>query len=288
MAKPRIHWDHYFAQWMTHWLPQYDLRVEAKPQFSQLPLEADVMVIRRPDNHDAAWQSHPLWRHLSPFTVLEFKSVKDLSRPHPLEMLSSYVTLSFGKYEQPSGTEIAGWLVVPSMRGSVKTSLEAYELPLKETFPGFWQCRTALFPLAVVEYERLPNTEAFFGLKTFMATGPELQTAMLLGLHLLEGSPLYDEYLRIITAIHKAEAKTMIEVLDSEKANMAEVIDHFLTTSPDMAEQISFIQQTREEGELKGKLEEKLENARQMKIRGLETSLIADVTGLSTSEIEAL
>ncbi|MEZ0373949.1 MAG: hypothetical protein ACAI44_32960 [Candidatus Sericytochromatia bacterium] len=228
--------------------------------------------------------------------MLEFKSIQDVSRPYPLEMLSAYVSLSFGKYQQPSGTEIAGWLVVPSIRGSVKSSLQAYDLPLQEVFTGFWQYRTPLFPLAVVEYERLPNTEDYFALKTFMAAGTELRTAMLHGLHLLGGSPLYEEYLTIITAIHKPEAKAVIEVLESEKANVAEMIDHLLAKAPDMADQIAFIQRTRQEGKLEGELEGEqkgerkgmLKTARQMKARGFETALIAELTGLSVSEIEAL
>ncbi|MEZ0375288.1 MAG: hypothetical protein ACAI44_39740, partial [Candidatus Sericytochromatia bacterium] len=93
-----------------------------------------------------------------------------------------------------------------------------------------------------------------------------------------------DEYLTIITAIHKAEAKSVIEVLESEKANMAEVIDHLLTKSPDVAEQSAFIQQTRQESKLEGKLE----TARILKAKGIDIGVIAESTGLSAAEIKAL
>lgn len=80
----------------------------------------------------------------------------------------------------------------------------------------------------------------------------------------------------------------MIELKASEKANVAEVINHLLNKAPDMETQITFIQKARQESQLEGKLEGKQETARQLLAKGFTPSLIAEVTGLSETEIAHL
>jgi hypothetical protein len=194
------------------------------------------------------------------------------------------------------GSPVAGWLVVPAIKGGIKGSLAPYPLNLEEKMPGFWQCQTPFFELCVVEYERLPNSPEYFDLKTFMAAGQDLKTALHYGLDLLKDSPLYEEYITIISAIHQQEAEQVIEVKQSEKANVAHVINHLLHKSPDMGASIPFIQKIEREGELKGQLKGQLQGqqearqqtARQMKAKGFEAALIAELTGLALDDIEAL
>lgn len=292
----QTHWDHYFGQWMAHWLPQFHLRVELKPLFAQLPLEADILVTTPHYGDYKPWLEHPLWRYLSAWNVIEFKSIHDVSRPYTLETLSAYVALAYRKFQLPSGSDLAGWLIVPAIKGAIKASLEPYPLNLQEISPGFWQGHTALFPLCVVEYEHLPNIPEHFDLKTFMATGQELKTALLNGLERLKDSPLYEEYITIISAIHTQEAEQVIEIKESERANIAHVINHLLQKSPELGREIAFIQQQQHEserrgeqkGKLEGKLESRLETARQMKLKGFAGDLIAELTGLTLAEIESL
>ena len=44
----------------------------------------------------------------------------------------------------------------------------------------------------------------------------------------------------------------------------------------------------REEGLAKGRTEERIENARKMKMRGLDDSMISDITGLTIEEISKI
>ena len=125
--EPRLKWDHYFAQWHSHWLPTFKVKVEEKPRFSELPLEADLLVIILPQLHHPLWKKHPLWKHFSPYTLLEFKSVHDPFVASDFETLSAYVALAHRKYQLPSHQEVAGWLIVPKINQPLKQSLKAYQ-----------------------------------------------------------------------------------------------------------------------------------------------------------------
>ncbi len=291
MSKPRIHWDHYFSQWLAHALPRHDLVVEEKPQFSQLPLEADVLIIAA-SQAKSAWQKHPLWCHLSPYTVLEFKSVVDPFRAHDLETLSAYVSLTHRQHPMSLPTEVSGWLVVSAMNKALRSRLQSYGIQLESRLPGFWQAETTFYRLGVVEYNHLPNTEDFFELKTFMRSGQALRETLRMGLKQLAGSNLQNEYLTIISALHKQEAEAVIQVLESEKENVAWVVEQLLEKSPELSEKIPFIQAQKSSGKLEGRLEGKLEGlrdtARQMKADGLPVASICKYTGLSADEVAAL
>ena len=299
MSKHRIHWDHYFSQWLAHALPRHDLVVEEKPQFSQLPLEADILVIAA-SQAKLAWQKHPLWRYLSPYTVIEFKSVADPFRDHDLETLSAYVALTHRQHQLALQVQVGGWLVVSRLNKSLRQRLQNYGIELQNLFPGFWQAETTFFPLVVVAYEELPNTPDYFELKTFMRGGKELQETLRMGLQQLAGSNLQNEYLTIISAIHKQEAEAVIQVLESEKENVAWVVEQLLEKSPELGEKIPFIQaqkssgwlngkqEGRQEGRQEGKREGQRETARQMKADGLPVASICKYTGLSTEEVAGL
>lgn len=92
MSKHRTHWDHYFVQWCLHWLPTLDLQVYGKPQFSQLPLEADILIVSAAA--EGAWHQHPMWRYLSPYSLVEFKSVQDPFETKDWGKLMAYVGLT--------------------------------------------------------------------------------------------------------------------------------------------------------------------------------------------------
>lgn len=287
MSKSRIHWDHYFSQWLAHALPRHDLVVEEKPQFSQLPLEADILIIAA-SQAKSAWQNHLLWRYLSPYTVIEFKSVSDPFRGHDLETLSAYVALTHRQHQLGLQTQVGGWLIVSHLNKALRQRLQKYGLVLQHIFPGFWQAETTFFPLAVVEYDQLPNTPDYFELKTFMRGGKDLQETLRMGLQQLEGSNLQNEYLTIISAIHKQEAEAVIQILESEKENVAWVVEQLLEKSPDLGEKIPFIQAQKSSGWLNGKQEGLREIACQMKADGLPVANICKYTGLSEAEIAGL
>lgn len=88
----------------------------------------------------------------------------------------------------------------------------------------------------------------------------------------------------------------MIQVLESEKENVAWVVEQLLEKSPDLSEKIPFIQAQKSSGRLEGRLEGKLEGkleglretARQMKADGLPVARICKYTGLSAEEVAAL
>ena len=216
--------------------------------------------------------------------MIEFKSVADPFRDHDLETLSAYVALTHRQHQLALDTDVGGWLVVSSLNKSLRQRLARYGLVLNTIFAGFWQAKTSFFSLSVVEYDHLPNTPDYFELKTFMRSGQELREALRMGLLQLEGSNLQDEYLTIISAIHKQEAEAVIQVLESEKENVAWVVEQLLEKSPELGEKIPFIQAQK----FSGKLEGLRESARQMKADGLPVASICKYTGLSAEEVAGL
>lgn len=160
-----------------HWLPFLGLKAEEKPRFSQLPLEADVLVIRPASVH-GTWQYHPIWQHVSPYTIVEFKSVHDEFKPSHWGKLMAYVGLTMQRQKLGLDVEIAGWLVVPYINSTLQTALERDRIELETLFPGFHKGRTSFFPLVIIEYNHLPLEAAFLELKSFMKQNPLLPQIM--------------------------------------------------------------------------------------------------------------
>lgn len=281
-VKHRIHWDHYFVQWCKHWLPTLGLDVEGKPQFSQLPLEADMMVITT--HPTGEWLQHPIWRHLSPYTVVEFKSIHDPFQAIDFGKLMAYVGLTMEKEKLPPEVEIGGWLVVPYINRQLHKVLRLKRLKLEQIQPGIHHAHTGLFPLLVVEYNHLPNEPMFVEFKTFMKRGTELRKSMLMALRKWQDSKLYEEYTTIITNIHSEEANAVIEVLESDKPKMKHMAKLLLEKLGDDAADLEFARQK----ELKGELKNKLKTACRMKQRNFDIDTIADLTGLDKKTIDEL
>ncbi|MEZ0373669.1 MAG: hypothetical protein ACAI44_31550 [Candidatus Sericytochromatia bacterium] len=278
MVVHRTHWDHYFVQWCLHWLPTLDLHVQGKPQFSQLPLEADILIVTT--SPDGSWHHHPLWQHLSPYTIVEFKSVQDPFETKDLGKLMAYVGLTMEKEMLPPETVVAGWLIVPYINRALQRLLQLRHIELMSPVEGVHLGQTGLFPLVIIEYNRLPLEEPFCELKTFMKSGRELRLAMELSLRKWLGSKLYKEYTTIITSIHTQEAQAVIEILEQDKKKFRKMAELMLEKLGDEADSLEFIK--------KKEFREKLKTARQMKADGLPIEAISRYTGLSVDKIENL
>lgn len=192
MSKHYTHWEHYFTQWCLHWLPSFGLQAEGKPQFSQLPLEADVLIIRK--NKSGKWRKHPLFQYLSEYTLFEFKSVHDSFKLHHWGKLMAYVGLTMELKKLPAEAEVGAWLIVPYINKSLSTMLNKHQITLNSPVSGVHTGHTGLFPLVIVEYNHLPLEPAYYELKTFMKQGSQLKTSMLEVLRSLMGSKLLEEY----------------------------------------------------------------------------------------------
>lgn len=278
----RTRWDHYFVQWCVHWLPTLHLIVKKKPRFSQLPLEADIIIITA--QSQGSWQFHPLWQHLSHYSVIEFKSVHDAFKVQDFGTLMAYVGLTRRKYKLTATTEVAGWLIVSTINKALVDVLMAYQLTLKPLLPGFHHVHTGLFPLFIVEYDLLPNEDTFCELKTFMGQGEGLLKAMDLATEKWSDSPLYEEYITIITAIHEEETEAVLKVRKQERKNLRKVMETGLALMGDEADELEFVRRKLQQGADLNKLA----TARAMKTKGFEPSIIAELTGLALEEIAAL
>lgn len=188
----------------------------------------------------------------------------------------------------PAETEIAGWLIVPYINKALQNLLRIKGLTAEHPLPGLSLIDTKLFPLVIVEYNKLPLDEAFCELKTFMKSGQDLRQAMELSLRKWTGSKLYDEYTTIISSIHNQEARTVIEILEQDKKKIKSMAEWMLEKLGDEAETLEPLQRLGEKSRLEGRLEGRLETARKMKADGLPIDAIGKYTGLSRNEIDKL
>jgi hypothetical protein len=282
---PRTKWDHYFAQWCIHWLPFLGLKAEEKPRFSQLPLEADVLVIRT-DSLTGRWKEHAVWQHVSPYTVVEFKSVHDDFKPSHWGKLMAYVGLTMQRQKLGLDTEIAGWLVVPYINSTLQTALTRDSIGLETLYPGFHKGRTSFFPLVIIEYNHLPLEADFLELKSFMKKNPLLPQIMRQALlkWAQKSGFLHAEYSTMITSIHAKEAEKVIEVLEQDMPKIKRMANKLVKMLGDQAHDLAFVRQQK----LEGKLEGKLGTARNMLLKGFDHALIAELTGLPLEDIVSL
>lgn len=287
MSAHRIHWDHYFVQWCLHWLPELGLQAEGKPQFSQLPLEADILVIQA--NQEGSWKIDPIWRYVSPYNIVEFKSVQDPFQNSDWGKLMAYVGLTIERQNLEPETEIAGWLIVPYINRSLRKWLNLHQLKLSSPVQGFHISHTGIFPLNIVEFNHLPLEQAFVEFKTFMKKGPILLQVMQMALQKWEKSrTLQREYTTIISSIHTQEAQTVIEVLKQDKPKLKRMAALILSELGDEVNSLESIQENQLKAKLEGKLEGKLETAQHMLAKGLDEGLILELTGLTKPQLSKL
>lgn len=236
------------------------------------------MVIR-PATKRGKWSKHPIWQHVSPYTVVEFKSIHDPFKPFHWGNLMAYVGLTMKRERLGLGTEIAGWLVVPYINKHLKQVLERDGIELKVLYPGFHKGRTSFFPLVIVEYDFLPLEDPFLELKSFMKAGPSLLPVMRRALQkwLQESGILADEYSTIITNIHKREARQVIQVLEEDRPNLI-----------DMANALNAMLKEEEHQQIELVRQKELEIGRKLLAEGADRSLIAKVTGLTLKQIDML
>jgi hypothetical protein len=144
-------------------LPKLGLTVKKKLKVGKLPLEVDLVVIRRVPGQSVG---HPLWDHLAPHSLVEFKSIADPFHLAHWHRLLSYGGLYRNQEKLSAEVEVALWLVVPMFPEVLRrymTGVTAWE-PL---LSGVERGRYGHYEVIVVAYNALPDAVAFDPLALF-------------------------------------------------------------------------------------------------------------------------
>lgn len=279
----RIPWDPAFKQLMETTLSTLGLEVIRDPKLGELPLEADLVIVR-PDDLSGDWQQYPIWQHFCAQNLVEFKSVQDEPRFGDFEILLAYTLHYRAKDKIAYDTELASWLIVPNLNKQLRMAMAHYQIELTEILPGFWSGRT-IFPLYVVAYNRLPFELPYSTLKLFIKSGQPVQQVFRAVLESEKRPEWVQAILTAMDLIHPLDAKEVLDQM-SLAAERQELHKKMLEIVKDDVEQLQ--QKSKLEGKAEGQLEARRETARQMKADGIPLDRIGKYTGLSAKEIKKL
>ncbi|PIQ25188.1 hypothetical protein COW36_23045 [bacterium (Candidatus Blackallbacteria) CG17_big_fil_post_rev_8_21_14_2_50_48_46] len=274
-----IPWDDAFKQLMRETLGTLGLEVIEDPKLGKLPLKADLVIIS-PQDQQGEWQTHPLWKYLTDQNLLEFKSIADPLKPGDFEVLLAYTLLYRVKFKIGYEAHLSSWLVVPSLTPTLEQALAHYQIAITEILPGFWQAKT-LFPLYLVAYNRLPLELPYSQLKLFIKSGEPLQQIFQAVLESEQRQSWLEAMLTIMELIHPLDSQEVLKKmgLAAERQELRKTMLELV--KPDLEQELA-------ERKQQGKLEGKLETARQMKADGMPVASICKYTGLSEAEVAAL
>lgn len=271
----QIPYDDSFKQIMSDTLSLLGLKVIEEPKLGKLPLKADVVLITR-QRAQAGWKKHPLWKHLTHHSLIEFKSVSDPFKTGDFEVLLSYTLLYRVKFKISYTKRLSSWLVVPAINRQLKQTLAHYGIELKQVDLGFWQSET-LFPLYIVEYNNLPFKLPYNTLKLFIKSGKPVQEVFKAMLKSKQVEQVKQAVTTVMKLIHPMDAKEVLEQMSLTQERKA------LEKTA-----LEFTKEIREKEIQANRLKEKQETASKMKVEGIPIPIISKCTGLSEEEIRKL
>lgn len=224
--KSSTHWDAWFAQWLETLLPTLGLEVIKKIQLGKLPLEADLVIIRRSKENNK-WRIHALWKHLTHHSLIEFKSISDPLEKGDLQKLFAYASLYFIKADLSYSEKLSTWLILPQLNHESQKAFKYHHIELMPIVPGFWQ-GFSTYPFFVVEYNVLPLEADFADMKLFMKEGQPLKAAMALALKRLSRQPLLHDFVEIAKKIHLKEIQEVLKMAVQNEPTLYELYDSVL------------------------------------------------------------
>ena len=102
-------WHYFLAEVMQHLIDERHLEVHPFEKLGSLPLEADIILLRKHAEVDLA-ALHPefdfLLRHVGTFTVVEYKSPRDRLTHEDLDTVRAYAMLCKRKFEVDSDADV--------------------------------------------------------------------------------------------------------------------------------------------------------------------------------------
>src|SRR5438876_3657617 len=139
-------WHPVFAQLLRPAVEQY-YEVRTTLPVGDAPREADFVLLRRTAQATPPFQG--LWRHLTPWNVLEFKGPTVSPRRGDVELL---IELGLGidrrlrAERQPGGRppapeEVSFWYLANRLGRSFLREAQQRLGPLESLGPGLWRCR---------------------------------------------------------------------------------------------------------------------------------------------------
>lgn len=287
--KKHTPWDDAYKQLMQVLLTDLGLKVLQDITLGDLPLEADLVILSKPEHPDKnEWKNHPLWQHCTDQSLIEFKSVGDKFLTGSFEKLLAYTLFYRLKYHVSYDTELSSWLILPTLNKSLKTALKHYNIALEEILPGFWKGHT-LFPLYIIAYNDLPFEQPYHMLKLFIRSGQPVQKLFADVLKSEQREKWLAAIQHAMALIHPKDFQEVLKKmgLAAERKELHKTIRELLKDDIDKE-----IEQERQASLLKGKLEGKLEalkkTARQMKADGMPVDVIRKYTGLSQKELATI
>ena len=298
--KERTAWDDSFKNLHQAILNYWGLQMLKDVKLGKLHPEADMVIIT-PHQGAKRWKKHPLWQFVSTQNVIEFKSIRDRFQWGHFEKLLVYTLLYRIGYKIPYHQKLSAWLILPNITPTLKKALKHYQIVIEPVYKGLWR-GDCLFPLYVVEYNHLPVETPFASLKIFMKSGKPLQEVFKSVLE-LEEEVVITPIQEAMELIHPFDVE---EVLNEMKMTLSEQRAHLKETKrkivrEEFGDELAEAVQKQVAEQLEQKVAEQLEQkaeqvkraekmviASQMKIKGFEPSVIAELTGLTLDEIEEL
>ena len=206
------HWDAHFAQLFAIWLPSFGLIVETKFSLGRMPLQADAIVIKKTDA-EPLWSVHPLWKYLSDYNIVEFKSISDRFEQYDLGKLITYGFAYQERNNLSIESDLSLWLVIPKITETVVKTIEKQKETITNISQGFHKAK-AYFPLYIIEYEELPIKEDYYGLKLF---GREIKDTARQVIKWEGTESLWREYIDILTIFHLETFKEVEKMLSQKE-----------------------------------------------------------------------
>ena len=283
--KKHTPWDDAYKQLMQVLLTDLGLKVLQDITLGDLPLEADLVILSKPEHPDKnEWKNHPLWQHCTDQSLIEFKSVGDKFLTGSFEKLLAYTLFYRLKYHVSYDTELSSWLILPALNKSLKAALKHYKIELEEILPGFWKGHT-LCPLYIIAYNDLPFEQPYHLLKLFIRSGQPVQKVFTDVLKSEQREKLLAAIQKAMELIHPRDFKEVLKKmgLAAERKELHKTIRELL--KDDIDKEI----ETEKQASLRqGELKALRKTAKQMKADGMPIDVISKYTGLSQKEIKEL
>ena len=149
------YWHPYLADLLRRHCGQV-LEVQETVTLGDLPLEADLLLIRR----DPAQELPFPYNFLGQYTLVEYKSPDDTADQAALVQLESYGLLWLQRARQIQRSGLTLWLVASRISQNVSTAGGAEVVQTAALGPGLLGGRLDGFPICLVDLQELPFTPA--------------------------------------------------------------------------------------------------------------------------------
>ncbi|MBW3600766.1 MAG: hypothetical protein KY475_26310 [Planctomycetes bacterium] len=151
-------WWHPMLVATLQWALQDSYEVRDEVSVGRMPLRIDILILRRLGElpEIAKQELGPLVQILNEYTAVEFKSPSDAIEIGDLDQLLGCVHLFRSQQRPPlERGKLSLAILAPAISSALRDDVERLGLTISERHGGVWEITGGLFPLWVIETDRL-------------------------------------------------------------------------------------------------------------------------------------